>query len=492
MSKTEADPGASSTSWTASLARYLRYGWSTMRQEGLGYFIKRSSQVIWDQLSSIFRSLDSRRAAQYGDRLLEIEDIQATDITQNNLLTASSSQQSAQADLVAREGSRSAGFHDRLVQLGSAAYRQHLPDRQSFIEQGRQLFAGKKVLFVSPIRVMGGGTNLIFLAAGAMRHMGVEAQVLNLKVHQGWFEEHFPKPPIPVLFSEVEQISTVAASFDAVIATSNPTVAWISPALVKKPGLKVGYYIQDYEPYFYAESSHEYTRAAASYTLIPSALRMVTTPWIAEQLMRQQHLESTVVGAHLDTDLFHPRLRSDPSWPDRPLRIAAMIRPSTPRRNPRLTMQLLRQVSQAYSSKLEIRLFGCELSDPGFSSLPIDFPWQLAGQLRSTQVANLFNEADIFVDFSEFQALGLTALEAMASGLAVVLPQDGGTGVYARNGENCLVVDTHDQQACLSALRKLVEDESLRQVLQENAITTAARFYAELPATNMLRRLFQG
>lgn len=38
--------------------------------------------------------------------------------------------------------------------------------------------------------------------------------------------------------------------------------------------------------------------------------------------------------------------------------------------------------------------------------------------------------------------MGLTAMEAMASGCAVVLPKYGGTGDFAKNESNCLVIDT--------------------------------------------------
>jgi glycosyltransferase involved in cell wall biosynthesis len=492
MSKAEVEPSEAPENGQVSVTHYLRYGWSTIRQEGLGYFIKRSYQLLMEQIRRRSHLIKFNSASQQNERMLRIDDIEITDLYPSmegaEGITEIVDPQKQTTD----RGRQPDDPHSRLVQLGMASHRLHLDERQSFIEQGSQLFAGKKVLFVSPIRVLGGGANLIILAAGAMRRMGVDAQILNLNVHRSWFEQHYPNLDIPVRFAEVEAIPQVAINFEAVIATSNPTVAWIAPAMDKKPALKAGYYIQDYEPYFYAESSHEYQRAVRSYTLIPEMVRMVTTPWIAEQIMRQQQVESTVIGAHVDTDLFVPRPRCEPSWPERAVRITAMIRPSTPRRNPKLTMSILQQASRSYPSKLETRLFGFDLTEPGFSSLPRDFAWRWTGELRSTQVAKLFNEADIFVDFSEFQALGLTALEAMASGMAVIVPKTGGTGVYALDGENCLVVDTSDQQACLTALRRLVEDDSLRTKLQENAVTTAAGFFTERHAFNMLKAVLQG
>jgi hypothetical protein len=38
----------------------------------------------------------------------------------------------------------------------------------------------------------------------------------------------------------------------------------------------------------------------------------------------------------------------------------------------------------------------------------------LAGVLNQKQISNLLNQVDIFVDFSTYQAMGLTGLEAMS------------------------------------------------------------------------------
>lgn len=490
MSKRDIVPGKPSEGAIAASFHFIRYGWSTIRQEGLGYFFKRLYQLFSWQVSRIFQSLHLKRYSNFEDRFIKIEEIpladQCVDEKQFDL-------GATKDDLPTQAAGNSISTthpHDRLIQLWQAAYRQNTAERNAFFQQGEKSYSNRKVIFVSPIRVMGGGANLIILAAEAMRRMGVDARLLNLKVHRQWFESHYPYLGVPVIFAEVEEIPQIAVGFDAVIATSNPTVAQIAPLVGKKPGLKLGYYIQDYEPYFYPEGSHEYQRARASYTLIPDMVRMVTTPWIAGQIELHHHVESTVVGVHLDTDLFHPRQRIDASWPESPLRVTAMIRPSTPRRNPQLTMTVLKEIAATHPSDVEIRLFGCDPSEPGFSNLPTNFPWKLAGQLRPAQVASLFTDADIFVDFSEFQALGLTAMEAMASGLAVIVPEKGGTGVYAKPRANCLVVDTSVQEACVSALHKLVEDHALRAALQENAVTTAAGIFAERPAYNILKALF--
>ncbi len=467
-------------SWFESFLRHIRYGITLIRRDGLAYFFKRLYQFAARQVLRAWQSLRITLSRYRYGELIDIEDIPGgaqLEQDQAAWLTAGGDSPSARGDL---------------IRLGITCRKQSTLERQDLIEQGQRLYSNRRVLFVSPIRVLGGGANMIFLTVAAMQRMGIDAQILNLNVHRQWFEKNYPDQKLPVIFAGVEDIPTHALGFDAVIATSNPTVGYIAPAKASHPSLVVGYYIQDYEPYFYPQGTHEFERAFASYSLIPGLVRMVTTPWIADQIRLHHHLDSAVVGAHMDIDLFQPRPRSDSSWPDRPLRITAMIRPTTARRNPALTMTVLQQASKKVPLSLQIRLFGCDPTDPGFASLPQDFPWQLAGQLRSAQVANLFNEADIFVDLSDFQAFGLTALEAMASGLAVIVPANGGTNVYAKHETNSLVVDTHDPAACLDTLERLIRDEALRMNLQANAVSTATQFYAELPALKMLKALFPG
>jgi glycosyltransferase involved in cell wall biosynthesis len=172
------------------------------------------------------------------------------------------------------------------------------------------------------------------------------------------------------------------------------------------------------------------------------------------------------------------------------LKIGAMIRPSTPRRQPGLTIEVLHDIYNRHLGEIEIILFGCEPSDPGFFELSISFPWSHAGVLTRPRLANLFNEIDVFVDFSVFQAMGLTALEAMACGVAVVVPENGGSESFARHEGNALIVDTSSKEACLAGLERLVRDGQLRNRLQQRAIFDVCKFTPEFAATNILTALF--
>lgn len=106
------------------------------------------------------------------------------------------------------------------------------------------------------------------------------------------------------------------------------------------------------------------------------------------------------------------------------------------------------------------------------------------------QVAEILRKADIFVDFSSFQAMGLTAMEAMASGCAVIVPENGGSTSFAVNEKNALVVDTGNLDSCEKALQRLIEDHELREQLSLQAVVDICKYYPERCAGKFLEAVF--
>jgi glycosyltransferase involved in cell wall biosynthesis len=383
---------------------------------------------------------------------------------------------------------------DRILE-GIKARTNYTEERHELLRRGQELFTDKRLLFILPIAATGGGANLILLAARTMRQMHVDAQIYNLSPYRLGFEQAYPDNDVPMVYGSIENLPKIASRYDAFVATSYITVYWLNSVASSRPDLVIGYYIQDYEPYFDEPGSEGYKKAAASYTLFPQLVRCCTTPWINDEIQHQHsatdgHIPVTVLGASLDVDLFMPRPRHDAEWPNRSLRVAAMIRPSTSRRSPHLTMELLQRASQEFGDSIELILFGADMDELQQAHLALSFPFKLAGRLNQKQVAYLMNEVDIFVDYSAFQGLGLTALEAMACGVASVVPERGGTGVYARHEENCLVVDTQDREACFAALSRLVKDHEIRSKLQHNGLLFTPQFYPELPTFRLLQALW--
>jgi glycosyltransferase involved in cell wall biosynthesis len=266
-------------------------------------------------------------------------------------------------------------------------------------------------------------------------------------------------------------------------------VEWLAPVAERNQHLIYGYFIQDFEPYFYPPFSADYKAAWKSYGRFPGLVHLATTAWVRAEVQRQVKVECKLVGPPFDVNLFRPRPRAV-EWPQRPLRIAAMIRPGTPRRGPHFTMDVMRRIDRTYGKRVEIRLFGTEADRPDFLALPRDFRFSLAGTLYRNQMVSFINEMDIFADLSMYQALGLTSLEAMACGVACVVPLTGGASSFARDGANCLVADTSSEESCVDALRRLIEDDALRARLQKQGIFDACEFYIEGPALRIAAGLF--
>ncbi len=380
---------------------------------------------------------------------------------------------------------------DNRVLEGLRAWQRANLERVAWIERGRSVFVGRRVLFVLPIIEPGGGANIVIDEARAMRQMGVDAVLFNLANNREGFERSYPTLDIPIVYNAETTIAVLACDFDAVIATVNFTVEWLAP-VVPRDGQPIrSYYVQGFEPYMYEAGSVQYQRALASYSLLPDLVRFTKTEWTRQEVKKYTGMDCTLVGPSFNVDLFRPRPQLGAAWPQRPLRVSAMVRLSTPYREPELTMNLLRRLSQTYHGKVEIIVFGTEVDDPRWAKLPRDFPWKSAGIVSPRQTARLLNEIDIFVDFSSHQAMGLTALEAMACGAAVIVPVNGGAVTFARDGENSLVVDTSSEEACWRALQRLVGDDPLRRRLQRQALNDVSAYYPERPAFNILSVLFE-
>ncbi len=377
---------------------------------------------------------------------------------------------------------------------GARARSQVMALRSQLIAQGKARWEGKRLAFLLPIAEISGGGHVIMQEAQAMQQMGVAVDLLNLQGHQAFFERTYPELALPrVYLNDPRQVSSLLHKYDAVIGSLYNSISWLASLHDHSNDFSRylrAYYIQDYEPNFFPPTTAEHKHALASYTLFPDLLRLTKTEWNRQVVLQHTGADCTVVGPSVDIDLFRPRRTASPAWPARPLRIAAMIRPSTPRRQPALTMQVLQEISHRHGGGIEIILFGCAPHDPGFLKLPRDFPWRHAGLLTPAQLAHLLSEVDIFVDFSAFQAMGLTALEAMACGAAVIAPQAGGAASFARHEENALLIDTASAEACVAALDRLVRDETLRFNLQQAAIFDACQYFPERAAFNILGALF--
>ena len=169
----------------------------------------------------------------------------------------------------------------------------------------------------------------------------------------------------------------------------------------------------------------------------------------------------------MDLSMFYPRDIKKASHPV----LLAMARPRTPRRGYQYVISALHQVKRKRPDA-EIILFGdylqkqeipCEFIDAGVIS-------------DQNRLAELYSKADVFLDGSNYQGFGRTALEAMACGAACVVTNVGGVTEYAVDGHNCLTVPPREPNLFADAIFRILEDPELKAALVSGGFTTVTNY----------------
>lgn len=373
------------------------------------------------------------------------------------------------------------------VLLGLRAHAAIMVNKARHAAQEQRLHQGRRVLFVLPVTEIGGGANIVLSEASAMRRMGVDAQICNLASHQSYFERAYPTLDVPVLYIQHPgELPEIAGSFDAVVATVYHTVQWLKP-LESGPQV-LGYYIQDYEPLFFDAGTAAWQEARQSYSLLTQGRLFTKTTWNRDLVQEREGVQATAIGVSYEDRVFR-RFRPA-TQPVERVRILAMVRLGCDRRGPLETLDTLQRVVQMYGDGVEAHVFGSPVEELEQTLGPNRVQFHLHGMLTSAAVAELMNTVDVFVDFSSHQAMGLTALEAMACGLAVVVPEQGGAVSFVDHDRTGLVVDTTDASQRLEAVCQLVDNPQATRQMGLAAMSTALACGVELCASNILDVLF--
>lgn len=381
---------------------------------------------------------------------------------------------------------------DNLVLLGIRGRVEAAFLREQLVKEARERWKGKRILFHLPCSEAGGGANVIIQESRKLKEMGAEIAYYNLDLYRTAFEQSYPKLEFPVYYGVGHgDFLQYADKFDVICLTYYKAVRYVKSIIndCGKP-IQFGYYIQDFEPYFFPMESKDYKEALTSYTTVPDMVCFTKTQWNYQIVKKETGRQCEVIGPSVDLDRFRPRRAFGNI---RTVRIAAMVRPATPRRSPKMTVEILYELRKIYGANVEIVIFGCtETEYKDFfrdQQSAFEYEYQLIGKTTPEQMSIILSESDIFVDFSVFQAMGLTAMEAMASGCAVIVPKYGGTSDFAKHEWNCLVTDTRKKEDCIAAARRLIDNPDLRYELASRAITDMCRFTPEACAFRIMEVL---
>lgn len=104
-----------------------------------------------------------------------------------------------------------------------------------------------------------------------------------------------------------------------------------------------------------------------------------------------------------------------------------------------------------------------------------DTPTVFTGVRKGRDLAAAYASADAFVFPSTTETLGLSMLEALASGLPVVAARTGASGEVVSEGENGLLYEPGSPASLVAAVRKLFSDEDYRSTLAHQARLSAEK-----------------
>ncbi len=369
-------------------------------------------------------------------------------------------------------------------------------ERFRIIRKGVRRFGGKRLSIMLP-GIDGGGVAVIMQEALAMANMGVTVEILNFEIHRERFiaSNNIDNSPILLKFFEdkdaiVKYIEKTGHEIDAIICTHCSTPHWLVTLDLASFDFVVVYYVQDYEPYFFPKHSEEYKLAKQSYKTVPDMGGITKTQWNKDVLHNQVEFPATVIGPSVDIDLFRPRKEKNYFKASERTLIAAMVRPSTPRRAPEATYRALKILAERFPEQVHVFAFGCSNDELRHCIRSLSERVVHLGNLDRQEVAKVLGECDIFLDLSTYQAMGLTALEAMACGCAVVVPSHGGAVDFVEDGIDGVALDTTDFDLVIERVSALIENHEYRERIQIGAVKKACTYFPEKAAFRMLSALF--
>ena len=94
------------------------------------------------------------------------------------------------------------------------------------------------------------------------------------------------------------------------------------------------------------------------------------------------------------------------------------------------------------------------------------------GEIAGLAKERYFRASQVYCSVSHFESFGITLLEAMKHGAAVVASRVGGIPEFIEDGKNGLLTSPTDVDEIASALLRIHDDESLRKRLVENGKET--------------------
>jgi len=313
-----------------------------------------------------------------------------------------------------------------------------------------------KILFLMPHLKISGGNRIALNYAHFLAERGYDVEVLVssrsfwrrrlanfLKVKIGWYKNLKAKI-VRVKDFEAENLPDA----DIVVAC-----AWYRAEAMmnypKEKGVKFHLIMHDERLYHGSQDKVDEVYKFNSH-------KIVISNWIAERLEKDFGQKSEVLLTPVDFDLFHP---VDVPRNKNEIKVL-MLHHTYEWKGVDEGLKAFQAVKAKYSN-LKLVLYGARAEKP---EIPHDKYYYNPPQKKLREI---FSSVDIFLCPSEWEGLGMPAMEAMACKTCVVTYDTGGSRDYAFDGKNALVAEHKNVDDLTRKLEMAVGDKELRDRLAQ-------------------------
>lgn len=338
-----------------------------------------------------------------------------------------------------------------------------------------------RITLLAPHLKVAGGTRAMLTYADLLAKRGHKVQVVVplanplrravwnlLRVKPGWMRDtRFSVKRVPD-YSEKH-----IPDGDITIAT-----AWVTARDAALYGPEKGrkfYFIQHYESLYHGETKE----TDKTYRL--PLKKIVISKWLQGIMKDEFNSESTHLLTPVDKKLFH---YVEGQRQEKPIRVL-MLYHEAKWKGVEIGSRVFERVKKEFP-EIELVLFGVRKEIADISHGKYFY------KPEQEKLAKIYSSCHIYLCPSEYEGLGMPAMEAMASRGAVVTFDTGGSWDYAIDGKTALVAKHGDEEDLYRKLKIAVEDSALREKIARGGYDFIQTIPTWDEQTTKLETLFRG
>lgn len=262
---------------------------------------------------------------------------------------------------------------------------------------------------------------------------------------------------IKIYSSTERNIKSQLVNIDIVIATAAIVVNKTLNLFSSKS--KKIYLIQDFETW-------DLDKSELYCTYNSGFKNIVISKWLKKLVDEHSNTSSFYIRNPINTNIYKTYIPST----KRDKYTIGMLYHSAPHKGCKYALEAIFKAKKKFP-KLKLIMFGT--TEPDFK-LPdwIEFHYKASQE----ETVNIYNSVNIFVCGTIEEGFGLTGLEAMACGAALVSTDYQGVREYAENKKNALLSPVKDSKELFNNIVELIEHSEIKENIVKNGQKTVLKF----------------